>query len=124
MIGYKVVYKPGNSDVYPGASSAFADGEALTEYPKEKFVQAPEWLAESGYHCCVFLSLKKAMQFNSCSNSSWQIWAVRLHGVHKPKVGMMLLGSIVAGFHSEQVSGWPTGTYFAKSVKLLARVNV
>lgn len=117
MIGYKVTWEHSGIGIVSNQTS----GLALVEYKKDKFVQAPRWLAEKGYHCCVFLSLDDALTF--CNQQGGIVWAARLHGVCNPNP-MLRVRSLSKGrldpFH--HVS-WPKGTYFARDVKLLARVK-
>ena len=127
MIVYKVVRK----NYYLGSylSSSNVCDQAEVTYNKEKFAQAPQHLAEEGYHLCVFRSLNKALIFSE-GMSRTAVWAARATAIHKPGVNNLSPGrvSFCAPYifrllKDEGIPYWPEGTYFAKGVKLLAPVR-
>lgn len=125
-----IVYKVTTHWVHPPLKdtrilSSIMRGEALTRYDKEKFAQAPEWLAERGYHCCVFRSLKQAMSFvKGFDRDRWfTLWTARATGVREADRPMLNIGYLADGLTEIVKCPWPSGTLFAKNVKLLARVQ-
>jgi len=92
-------------------------------YIPGKEVHAPEWLAERGYHLCVFKRLDDAKNFRLGSNRQ-RIWLVDIKGVIRnlPPI----LNSTWIPFKDMSHAGgrWPSGTIMAKSVTLIKEVEI
>lgn len=126
MIVYKVTY--GSQSPYCNDHrevSNQASGKAIVTYKENKFVQAPEWLAEKGYHCCVFSSLKYALRFKRTNGGN--VWAARAVGVREtddhPRYPVGSVSYDDMDCQEGYFGWWPPGTLFAKNVKLLARIR-
>ena len=117
---YKVVERQGRE-----LRSAVAYGMAKVIYKRE-WVEAPEWLAEQGYHLTAFKSLEDAVRFrNVYSLNDAEVWEAEADGVTDnlpciASVNLLSIGRIVS---NSVYPGWPKGTVMCKRLKLVRRVE-
>jgi hypothetical protein len=116
-----IVYKVAYRDIEGNIVSRIAELAAEVIYKVDKFVSAPEWLAEMGYHLLVFESKKRAEKWH-CSRFA-EIWEAEAED-EVPLPDKLHLGYLLT-YSKTEFSGadWPGGTRMYKRVKLLRRVN-
>jgi hypothetical protein len=130
----KLVYKIVRREDRNGKAqyaSALARGKAKVYYKVGRYVEAPAWLANQGYHLLVFGNLddakiyyKALKESKHCCGCSFEIWEAQAQEIADP-------GSTVGGDLDKLERGIlipggyllrNIGALFAKRVKLVRRV--
>ena len=103
--------------------------KASVKYGREKWAEAPKWLAEKGYHLLVFETLDDTVNFvrpysNGVLPECGCIWMCECEDEIDPIPDMgywfdVGLGNLTMGPCGE----WPPGTRMFKRVKLLHRIS-
>ena len=124
-MNYKVVLRTYNG--HGGLVSMSVYGKAETTYLVGKWVTAPDWLADKGYHLLVFSSLYAAKLFASgWAGSDWvEIYECECEEEVVPIPPQMWISAISAGeFVPESItgSGWLEDTKMYKRIKLTKRI--
>jgi hypothetical protein len=115
---YKVVLDMGDDLL-----SCWVDGKAQVEYKINKWVSAPNWLTDKGYHLCVFKSLKVAKIYLLVVIPRCCIFECEVKGI-KTKLPIMLgVDNLMNGEFYPICNKWPQGTVMAKQVKLIREVK-
>ena len=104
-----------------GNISAVVNGHASVIYSKDKYVTAPDWLAERGYYLTVFKSLRAAKAFAWGEHEIWECKVKELQNTRLPFRDMAELAHGRLGLGSG--GAYPAGTTWAKEVKLIRRVQ-
>lgn len=103
-------------------TSLGAEGRALVKYHIGKFVSAPKWLRDQGYHLTAFSSqadaLEAAANFDFC-----EIWLAEAKGKVPLQPFCSLIGLSRGDIVQEKFSHWPKGTIMVTSIKLERRVG-
>lgn len=115
---YKVVEAKYYHDEIEKYYSAIAFDQWCVEYFIDRWVEAPSWLKEKGYHVCVFDNLIAAKEM-AAGVGCFKLFQVRASGIETelPPYRAMVSGIIIG-----DGKGWLPGTVMAKKVKLIKQV--
>jgi hypothetical protein len=104
--------------VLSGNGSAFVDGKAKVEYQKNKWVNAPEWLAKEGYHLCVFSIKKDADLFKEGFGD--KVVKCHVRRIHKKLPPFLSKTQLYNGLMRRvPPATWPPSTIMVEQVKIL-----
>jgi len=109
---YKVV-----SREFGELHSAMAHGLAEVVYDPKKWVEAPKWLAEKGYHLFAFKSLECAMEFAK-EFRGHEVWEAEAEEVTETLPPFCDLTKLARGrLTEEQDIEYPSGTVMCKRLR-------
>jgi len=112
---YKVVYEIIDGNLM----SCVAGGKAQVEYKINEWAKAPKWLADKGYHLCVFKTKKDMFE----SGFIGRYFIVEIKNKIKKLPKFCNAADIHHGIIIENDRDWPEGTVMAKQVKLIREVK-
>ena len=96
--------------------SSAATGVARVEYPVGEWVTAPKWLADKGYHLCVFVDINSALSF--AGGYDW-VYECDVRGAVPvlDKADLNYLEAGILQFYSFS-DIWPNGTRMFREVRI------
>lgn len=128
----KVAYK-----LTIGLSSLTVRGDPRIQYRVAEFVEAPAWLADQGYHPCVFGDVPSLRAFASdhgyslpgypagrFSQSIASAWKCEVEDEVKLPCMLNTWALERRIFHPSRFQDWPSGTRMFKRIKLLTRLEI
>jgi len=118
MTKQKYFYKVLTND----QTSISAEGDLEVSYTTRKFVEAPKFMQDKGYHLLVFLTKKDVSKFAMLNNTS-HIWKCECQEVQYddlPQRKRINYGRFDPFVFPVE---WPPGTVMAKKVKLIQKVK-
>jgi len=120
MVAYKVV-RPRNGKLCSAMISAHL-GEPEVEYKVNEFVMAPKRMREHNLHLLVFGELKHAKKFTRMARI-FEIWEVEVDELLSPPKEVPEEFSKEFNEENKVHWDWPIGTFMAKKVKLVKKLD-
>ena len=103
-----------------------AGGKAAVNYGLDQVINAPNWLAEKGYHLCVYSDLFNVARLatgimKKMSAQLWEVEAEECESIPKPACLIELDWGIIRSVGTHRV--WPIGTRMVKNLRLIRQVT-